>query len=136
MDATKITGYKTEVEVNNQIEVYRMIIKLHSVLIGHNNKKIPSITQEKILAYYCAFGINKQTEEYLIQNKIVSNMQILRNAKSQLHKKGLIRKVKRQMRVVDVLDFSLNKNTSFVIAKVVAKENINLESDVLNTGSQ
>lgn len=133
MDGEKqlITGYQNYIELSSQIELYRIIIHVHCILESRNSDKLPSSTEQLVLAYYCAFGVTKDTDRFVLENRVVSNHQILSNVKTKLTKKELLVKYKRGLKVCKALDFKISDNaTSFVICKIKAKSLITLEEHV------
>lgn len=110
----KIKGYQNSLEVLNQIEVYRHIICIH--LITNNIKA--SISEETVLAYYCAFGCSPKTDAFILANKVISSKSILNNIKSKLKSDELLYKDKKSLKVCNSLDFDIVNNTSFVILKL------------------
>lgn len=126
-----IAGYQNSIELSTQIELYRVIIYIHCILESKNSKKFPSDTQRLVLAYYCALGVSKSVDDFILKSRVVSNRQILANIKTKLTINGLLVKHRKGLKVCDVLDFKISDNlTSFIICKIKAKELITIEEDV------
>ena len=80
----EIVGDKKTVVCKNDYEIWILIIRLYGLL---NNIQV-SISEEKILAYFCLWGITKKTEDKILKDYVVSNRQILSNLKTSLLKKN------------------------------------------------
>lgn len=118
----KIKGYESRLVLSNQVELFKKIIITHLML---ENIKL-GVSAINILSYYCSFGITKDCENFILDNKIVSSKQILANLKTFLHRKKLIYKHKYGFAVCEDLNFEVNKGVSFMIIKLKAEEIINL----------
>jgi len=114
--------YKKEVSVSNQIELYKVIIRFNSYL---HSIKI-SISHETILAYFCAFGINRTTYNYILQDRVVSSYQVLMNDITDLSNLGLIVKQGKGKVVHKDLRIDIVDNKALVVIKLNCKENITM----------
>ena len=127
MNLKEYTGYKKTVTVNDQIEMYKIIVRINSFIHG-----IPtSITQEAILAYCCAFGCSETSYKHILDLKIITNRQILYNNISQLVNWGLIIKTKRFREVCNNLKVETQTGISpYIIIKLNCKNIITLEQEI------
>lgn len=125
MELEQINKYAKLVEVKNQIQMYRVIIRFHAFLFNINL----SITQETILCYLHCYGINEDCYRFILENKVVSNPQMLYNAITKLTKLKLVeKKGKKKKVVVDILkNKSLTEYSAFISIKLKYENQIELK---------
>ena len=116
----KIQGYESKLLLPNQLALFKKIILIHLIL---SDIKL-SISAINVLTYYCVFGFNSETENFILQEEIVSNIQILYNLKNELKKAGLIKSEKRDLRVCKELNFRIKDLMSYMIIKFKAQEEV------------
>ncbi len=111
----EITGDKIKKECKDVDDIWMNIIKIYTLL---NNIQLP-ISEEKILSYFCQYGINKECEKLIIKDRVVSKKQILSNLKTSLLKKNLIIKIaSKDYDVIPELRFTILNNSYFLILKL------------------
>jgi hypothetical protein len=124
MNLERSNSYKKIVTVSNQIEMYRIIIRMHSFLFNI----YLSITQETILCYLCVHGISENTYKIILDEGIVSVDQILYNHISKLIKKGFVIKKGRNKYVLEDLKIkSITENSAYIIIKLNSKEKLEIK---------
>ena len=132
----EIKGYRKNIEVENQISIFKKIISIHEVL---TNSKM-SVAEKDVLSYYCTFKGEREADEMIIKDKIVGSMQVLYNMKSKLKKKKLLMALaKKKLKVCDSLDFDVINNSSFVMSKITAANIVvydvgDLKREIINVG--
>jgi len=130
----EIKGYRKNIEVDNQISIFKKIISIHEVLTGSKLK----IAEKDILSYYCVFKGDGQADEMIMKDRVVGSMQVLYNTKSSLKKKKLLISLpKKRLKVCDNLDLDIINKSSFVISKISAKNIItysigDLKKEIIN----
>ena len=113
----EIFGDKKAIECKNTNDIWITIIRIHGLL----NKIQIAISEEKVLCYFCQWGINKKTEDKILDDYVVSSKQILSNLKTSLLKKSLIQKTaSNTYEVIPAFKFPINNNTYFLLLKLFA----------------
>lgn len=111
----EIIGDKRSIECKNVEDIWITIIRIHGLL----NKIQISISEEKILAYFCRWGIDKNIEDKILDDYVVSSKQILSNLKTSLLKKKLIEKTaSNKYDVISALRFPVNNQTYFLLLRL------------------
>ena len=82
----EIKGYRKNIEVDNQISIFKKIISIHEVLTGSKLK----ISEKNVLSYYCVFKGEREADEMVMRDRVVGSTQVLYNTKSSLKKKKLL----------------------------------------------
>lgn len=130
----EIKGYRKNIEVENQISVFKKIISIHEILTSIKLK----VAEKDVLSYYCVFKGDREADEMIIKDRVVGSMQVLYNTKSSLKKKKLLVSLaKKKLRVCDNLDIPVVNNASFVMSKITAKTMVkydvgDLKREILN----
>ena len=130
----EIKGYRKNIEVENQISVFKKIISIHEILTSIKLK----VAEKDVLSYYCVFKGDREADEMIIKDRVVGSMQVLYNTKSSLkNKKLLVSLAKKKLRVCDNLDIPVVNNSSFVMSKITAKTIVkydvgDLKREILN----
>jgi len=127
MNLDKNNNYRKIVTVNNQIEMYRVVIRIHSFI----SQIVLSITQETILCYLCVYGITEDCYRVILEDKIVSKRGILYNNISTLINKKLIEKKGSFKKVIDDLKVkSITENSAYITLKLNIKDKVELKFNV------
>ena len=121
----KIQGYESKLLLPNQLALFKKIILIHLIL---SDIKL-SISAINVLTYYCTFGFSSETENFILKEEIVSNMQILYNIKNELKKAKLIEADKRNLKVCKELNFKIKDLMSYMILKFKAQEEVIIKNE-------
>lgn len=104
-------------KVEHQTDQIEMVVSLICFL----NKIRLSKTEQKALAFYVVYGLKEETDQLLINSKIVPHLESLRNVKSRLCKTGFFRKytgVYKSYELALDKNFDLNANVIEVVVKI------------------
>lgn len=130
----EIKGYRKNIEVDNQISIFKKIISIHEVLTGSKLK----ISEKNVLSYYCVFKGEREADEMVMRDRVVGSTQVLYNTKSSLKKKKLLISLpKKRLVVSETLNIPIINKSSFVISKISAKNIItysvgDLKKEIIN----
>ena len=93
--------YKKGFRYDNEYSLYEKLVKTHLLYKQIDLQELAI----KVLIIFVMKGINQTTYEFLLQNKIVSNKQMISNIKTILKEKDLIVKIRNNnWEVVSPLD--------------------------------
>ena len=105
--------YRKTFLYNSEYSLWEVLVRIHLSF-----KKIRLSEQaERILIYYCMYGINRDTESLMLEEGAISGRQTLRNYKTLLKDAGMIHKVKSlKWEVTEQLkDFELKNILSIIV---------------------
>lgn len=83
--------YKKTYLYNTEYSLWEILVRIHLVF-----KKINLQQQQiNILVYFCMYGVNQDTMDLLLEDKVVPNKQSIYNTRTVLKENGLLTKGKR-----------------------------------------
>jgi hypothetical protein len=95
---------KIEKKTTSKIEQLKLIVTILCTIGG-----LPlSDTEVSVLAFYIQYKLSHKTDELLINSGIVKNLDVLRNVKTRLYKKGFLKRNKLEYKT-----YELNMNSQF-----------------------
>jgi hypothetical protein len=104
--------YKKSYIYSSKFAIWNCLVRCH---LAFRNITIPE-QQTKCLVVFCIYGINPKTYDFIVNNNIVPNKNIINNFKTSLKSKGLINKIRsKKWEVCDSLKLPITNTLSITV---------------------
>lgn len=100
--------FKIDKKTESKVQQIKMLVSIMCIL----NNIILSETELNVLAFFIQYKMSRKTDNLIIESKIVKNVNVLRNIKFRLCKKGFLKRISKEYKTYQ-LNFNGGDDSTF-----------------------